>query len=423
VAASRAVVHLVPGNYTVSATIAVPASDIQIIGDGGYSQLVASGLAGAPILKLAGPSQIVLKNFSLNGSAHTADGIEIDNADQTGAFIFGQLIQGGDYTGSVLYSDALNHAVIEMHSMYVNENTTATTNGGIRVVGSGSNSSSQTSIYDSLMTGNYLTYNVSVDGKLLTEDCWCAGEGDNIYSGMAGHNMARIGGSGAFTFSGGFVYRNALPADPTLAVSNFTGTFSFVDVLTNGEIAITGTGTGANNLVFGPVNNYRVGQYGTLVSGSPTITLTAAPSPSIPIGSWIQDFSNAARIPASLATPTTVSSINSVANTIAMSQNANTTVTGGGDFIVYYAAVPFSDTSGSTYGHLNPITLYANSSDGISEQLAESGSSTQTFLTTTLAQLRAAKPRLPQPPTAGVTNIEMYNLAIGFTVNAIHVKP
>jgi hypothetical protein len=106
----RPVVHIQPGVNTITATLVVPAnSDIQIIGDGGYSQLNWGGTTSGPVMPLQGPSKAILRDFPINGSSNSADGIEVDNADQVGSSIFMEqanlsysltnlLVDGLDYT-------------------------------------------------------------------------------------------------------------------------------------------------------------------------------------------------------------------------------------------------------------------------------------------------------------------------------------
>ena len=81
------VVHVPAGTYTVTATIVVPACDMQIIGDGGYTSFAcSSGIT--PMIQLQGPSKVVLRDFQVGAGCTGVDGIEVDNADQAGSQIF-----------------------------------------------------------------------------------------------------------------------------------------------------------------------------------------------------------------------------------------------------------------------------------------------------------------------------------------------
>ncbi len=415
---SRAVVHLPCGNYTITSTIAVPASDIQIIADSNCASLNGTSLAGAPIMKLAGPSKVVLGYFFMDVSGpHTADGIEIDAADQSGARVFAEDIELGNYSSAGLFSDNLNNTLIEIHELLLGENTT-TPASGIKVVGGGSNLGGQTNIFDMDGAGNFITFNVSGDGRLLVEDCFCGDEAEvPLFLGVSGHKLATITGSGAFTFSGGMGLNYNLATDPVISVTNFTGDLAITSSRISGDLSITGAGTGANNLIVGMLDGWKAERNGTVSSGSTTLTFDAVPT-GVAAGQWVSDFSNPTAIPASLSTPSTVSSKTST--TVVMSQAA---VGSGVDGLAFYVATPYLDSSGATKGYLNPLTAYNKNTDQNAQQLPESGSSSSGFLTTALAQQRAAAPTVPGALSVGVTDVRIYGLFIQNCINALHVMP
>ena len=83
------VVHLEAGNYSVNTTLVVPAGEaMQIIGDGGRTQLTWTGSGTGPVMRLQGPSKATLSNFSVSGNNQSANGIEVDDVDQAKSSVF-----------------------------------------------------------------------------------------------------------------------------------------------------------------------------------------------------------------------------------------------------------------------------------------------------------------------------------------------
>jgi hypothetical protein len=241
-----------------------------------------------------------------------------------------------------------------------------------------------------------------------------------------------VTGTGAVTWSGGYELVEPLLTDPVFKVSNFTGTFASVGSKRGGEITITGVGTNATNLSVGDLMTWRETALARVTAGSPTLdnwnNNNTSPPAGVGTGSWLVDLCEPANIPTSLSTPSTV--VSKTSTTVTMSQNGLHTSIGCGsglgtyDSLGTYAAAPFSDTSsGSTSGFLHPLTEYPNSSNTTPQELSESGSSSSGFLTTALAQLRSAKPRLPMTPTTGITSVAMYNLGMSSAATTLHVKP
>jgi hypothetical protein len=85
---SPVIVHMVAGTYNVSSTLEV-GPNVILTGDGHVATRLNSTGAN-PILHLAGPSHAILRDFSFFGDwqgARFADGIVIDNADQSGGLV------------------------------------------------------------------------------------------------------------------------------------------------------------------------------------------------------------------------------------------------------------------------------------------------------------------------------------------------
>jgi hypothetical protein len=117
------VAHVQAGSYAIATTIDVPAtvsSGIQIIGDGSWSKL--TGNTGVnPVLKLNGPSQVVLRDFQLLGTSGV-DGVLLSGADQVGGVIYIQHSEIAANTHS-LFLDALSNVLVEAHDLNVPYNT------------------------------------------------------------------------------------------------------------------------------------------------------------------------------------------------------------------------------------------------------------------------------------------------------------
>ena len=108
--------------------LVVPAgSDLQIIGDGYYSQLTWAGTTTGPVMQLLGPSKTTLRDFSVSGNHNTADGIEVNNADQPGSRVF---MEQSNLTSSHtnLFVNGLDYTNVELHDFYHDyDSTTGTT--------------------------------------------------------------------------------------------------------------------------------------------------------------------------------------------------------------------------------------------------------------------------------------------------------
>jgi hypothetical protein len=249
--AIRPVAHIAAGTYGITATITVPAtvnSGIQIIGDGGYSLLQWTISSAGPVMRLLGPSKVILRDFAVNGEENHANGIELDNADQAGSSVFmEQANLSSSYTN--LFIDALDYANVQLHDFYHNYDSTA---GAMSVDVTGGPDASQgdwqggaTNIFAGESSGNYIGYNVSNGAHFSVRDTWND-------AGSRGNLIANVTGKGAFSYAGSTLY---LPSASPLVISlsNFQGTAAFVNLITNGSAKITGNGSNAQVLGLGLV--------------------------------------------------------------------------------------------------------------------------------------------------------------------------
>src|SRR5439155_803411 len=84
---ARPVVHIPYGMYSIFEPLTVPASDIQIAGDGYGTILRWTGAVAGPVIRLSGPSKVTLREIQFDGVGH-ADGIVVDNVDQPGSRVY-----------------------------------------------------------------------------------------------------------------------------------------------------------------------------------------------------------------------------------------------------------------------------------------------------------------------------------------------
>jgi hypothetical protein len=241
---NNAVVHIQPGSYSVASTITVPANcPIQIIGDGYNSRLTWSGTGSGPVMRLVGPSKAILHDFSVSGNNHTADGIEVDNADQPGSRVFmEQATLGQSYTQ--LFVDGLDYTNVELHDFY-NLYDWTTGNTSVKVLGGPSAAQGlwqggATNIFAGLASGNYITYGVSNGAHVGVRGTWF----DTGAGGVPFYDIADVTGPSTFTYAGSTLYIPSNPNNNTTAISlhDFRGTAGLINLKMNGQINITGNG-------------------------------------------------------------------------------------------------------------------------------------------------------------------------------------
>nr|MCU0981629.1 glycoside hydrolase family 55 protein [Pirellulaceae bacterium] len=90
----RPVVHLPQGIYKIKAPLVIPAGcDVRLVGDGGAETATVlrwEGPAGGALLRLAGPSRATVRDLAI--SAGAGIGILVEDADQKGGRVFGDMV-------------------------------------------------------------------------------------------------------------------------------------------------------------------------------------------------------------------------------------------------------------------------------------------------------------------------------------------
>ena len=262
----RPVVHLPQGAYNITQTIVVPANaDLQIVGDGGRSTLQWGGPQGtAPVLRLAGPSRAILRDFTITTYGKGA-GIVVENADQAGGRIFAEqafLTRG--MTANLLV-DQLERATVELHDLYQSQTSFAPagTGTGVKVVGgpnaaSGNPQGAKVSVFAGATSNNYLSFDVINGGRLLVNEVW--------YEGPGASTFAHVAGNSTFTLQGS---RMALPVNGySIRIDDLSGKATVLTSQPDAPIVISGNGNGtvwvAGNESHGPSNYFSDNSPSTL---------------------------------------------------------------------------------------------------------------------------------------------------------------
>ncbi len=250
----RPVVHLAQGAYTILSTLTVPANaDVQIIGDGGLTDLQWGGPQGtSPVIELAGPSRAILRDFMIQTYGKSA-GVQVDNADQAGARIFMEQATLTRGITAGLLVDQLDNAVVELHDLYPSATyiAPALTGTGLKVVGGPSASSGnplggRTSVFAGATSDNYLSFEVVSGGSLLVNDVWYEGTGASTFAHVADNSTFTVDNS-----------RMALPQTGySVQINDLSGKASVLSCQPDAPVGVLGTGNGtawvAGNESHGP---------------------------------------------------------------------------------------------------------------------------------------------------------------------------
>jgi len=251
------VVHIAPGTYNITERITVPAtvnSGIQIIGDGHNSHLIAAdALKAGPVMRLQGPSKVILRDFSIEGNTYASNGIELENADQPGSRVFmEQATLGQNKTN--LFIDRLDYTNVELHNFYALYNSeTKATNAAVIVTGGPSAAAGRwqggaTNIFAGEASGNYVNWGVSDGAHFTVLDVW----NDACCSQI---RAADVSGAGTtFSYAGSQIW---LPSRASVAISlnTFQGTAALANLGMSGNVNITDDGGTAQVLGLGLVGS------------------------------------------------------------------------------------------------------------------------------------------------------------------------
>lgn len=288
---TRPVVHLPYGTYNIQSTLNIPSgSDMQIVGDG-HGDLYPTWLwwtggSGGPVINIAGPGKVTLRDFSINGN-NLVTNILMSNIDQTNSRIFMHELEANLNVNSLLVNGLDNTLVLAYNSRF-SQNTDKAINviGGSLAAG-GNPQQGRTIIYGGLEWENNLSHEVTNGGNLLIRDVWYESSNNGPYLNLPGSGIFTVDGSSAASPRG--------TSTPQLSVSNLSGTAVFVNTYFQDRIAISGNGSGTKVLGLGTLFGDN-----TLPVSSPTTSYIE--NTTSPAGD-IQSFNSRSFNDPNLATP------------------------------------------------------------------------------------------------------------------------
>jgi hypothetical protein len=264
----RPVVHLPQGSYNITQTIVVPANtDLQIVGDGGVTGLGWGGAAGtSPVLRLAGPSRAILRDFKISSFGKSA-GIQVDNADQAGARIFLEQVDLTRGLTANLLVDRLDRAVVEAHNLYLAQTyvAPASTGTGVKVVG-GANASAgnplggKVSVFAGASSDNYLSFEVTNGGRLAVGEVWYESHGSSAST------FVHVANNSFFTVTGS---RIAVPQTSySIRIDDLNGKAAILTSQPDAPVGVFGSGNGTvwvnGNESHGPSSYFTMSAPATL---------------------------------------------------------------------------------------------------------------------------------------------------------------
>jgi hypothetical protein len=247
----RPVLHFPVGTYPIAKTLTVPAGlDVQFVGDvgGEVTRLSWLGPADGVMIRLDGPTRTTFRDISLVSKGKGGTGILVTNADQREARISGDGIMLAD-CGTGLLVNGVAQTDLSFRTFFHQGNKLS-----VKVVGGpiipGSTGTTRTCLFGGASSNNDYSYDVASGGRLLVTDTWYEG---------APPTFLKMNGSGTFTMNGAEIASgrpgpNAAPTDPKfagIALENFQGKASFINVCFGTRVIISGDGNGTNALLLG----------------------------------------------------------------------------------------------------------------------------------------------------------------------------
>jgi hypothetical protein len=236
----RPVVHIPAGTHAIARTIVVPASDVQIVGDGYATVLRWSGAGSGPVVRIDGPGQAALRELRVDGAGR-ADGVVIANADRPGSRIYMQGVQLRAGKVTDLHVDGVDHAYLQLEDF----GQAASPDGRAIVVRGGPErragrpATGRVSIFSGASSRNRLSLDLSDGGMLLVRDVWYESRG-------AGY--AHVRGRATFTADGLRVASTANQSPPAFDFSALAGTAAVIATHFDDRIAVSGDGREARVL-------------------------------------------------------------------------------------------------------------------------------------------------------------------------------
>lgn len=229
----RPVVHLPPGEITLSAPLVLPpGADLQLVGDGEDSVLAWAGDTTGPVIRIEGPSRVTLRDLRVDG-AGIVDGVHITDADTPeGRVRFDQGFARSNGVGFDVMDLSLSQ--VEMQNGYHDRNTTV----GVRA------SAARVDIWGGASSDNALSYRVCDGGDILVTDAW-------YESGSLPAFVSLGEGTGRFTIDG---FRSAVPQPGGtygIEVAGFAGDVAVLGGRLGGRVHVGGAEPAQRVLIAG----------------------------------------------------------------------------------------------------------------------------------------------------------------------------
>ena len=238
---TRPVVHIPHGVYAIAQTVTVPASDVQITGDGYGTILRWSGTDSGPVMRFEGPTTATLREIQIDG-ARRAHGIIIDNVDQVGSRVYMQGVQLRSGALADLSIEELDHTHVQLEDIgyaYSPDGVAIRVAGG-PLSAAGEATAGRTNVFSGASSGNRMSYDVSRGATVLVRDLW--------YESGAGPGFAKVHGRATLTVDGVRVSSPVNQAPAAFEISDLDGTVSILATHIDDRIVISGNGRNAKVL-------------------------------------------------------------------------------------------------------------------------------------------------------------------------------
>jgi hypothetical protein len=246
----RTVVHIPFGQYEIAETLTVPASDVQIAGDGYTTALKWTGAGDGPVVRIDGPTHATLRDLQIDGNGR-ATVMAVRGIDQPGSRLLldGLQIHAG-VTANVVVR-GLDHARTELVG---GDHADARGGTSLRL------EKGKTTIFSGSSSNNLLSYDISEGADVVVRDIW--------YEGTVSSTFARIHGRANVTFEN---VRVALPAgrsEPAFAIEDLQGQVALLGVHLDDRIIVSGDVRDSEVLGLGLLREYLPGRVLTAPPGA-----------------------------------------------------------------------------------------------------------------------------------------------------------
>jgi hypothetical protein len=246
VTGSRPVVYFPFGTYTISNTLFIPPNaDMQLSGDGygNYhaTMLIWAGTTSAPMITIAGPGKVTLRDMTLKGNASNTN-ILITNADQKGSRVYLQNFnESGGQTGMLV--NQLDHTLVFAYDAGFSGSKKAVSVIGGPMAATGRSAEGRTIIYSGAESNNAISHEVTNGGNLVVQDTW--------YEGGMNSTFAKLWGKGTFIAAGDRIATPTHSDTPSVSIRNFSGKATFIADDLSGRFAVSGDGSQSRVLLLG----------------------------------------------------------------------------------------------------------------------------------------------------------------------------